>query len=54
MNWKYHLITLAIFITAIYSYVLAPVIGSIFLVVGVALEGFFWARLFKGKRAKRS
>lgn len=53
MNWKYHAVTLAVFIAAIYTtYVLAPVVGSILLGVGIVLEGIFWTRLFK--RPKRA
>lgn len=47
MNWKYHAVTLAVFIAAIYTYVLAPVVGSILLGAGIVLEGIFWSRLFK-------
>jgi hypothetical protein len=50
MNWKYHLVTLAVFVAAIYTYVLAPAIGNILLGVGVVLEGIFWSRLFKRSR----
>jgi hypothetical protein len=52
MNWKYHLITLAVFVAAIYTSALAPVVGSIVLSVGIVLEGVFWSRLFN--RAKRT
>lgn len=52
MKWKYHAVTLVVFIAAIYTYVLAPVAGSILLGVGIVLEGMFWSRLFK--RPKRA
>ncbi len=52
MNWKYHAITLLVFIAAIYTYALAPVAGGILLGAGIVLEGTFWMRLLK--RPKRA
>lgn len=54
MNWKYHAITLATFVAAIYTYVSAPVVGGVLMGAGIVLEGIFWTRLFKRTRNKKA
>ena len=54
MKWKYHLVTLACLLGALYAYSASLTFGGALLGVGILLEGAFWMRLFKRPTKRRA